>query len=248
MTKETLSKMGLTPYESSCYAALIKNGNIGGKEIARLSGVPPTSVYRNLESLKEKGLIAILQKEPMIYHAIEPSLAIKEYVERKNSEMKSVAEEAIKEIESLKKTEIVQKEEQPISVLMGKSQSYNIGIDLVKTTKKEMLIIGRGEKPGIFELSKQLKHAVKRGVDVKFITSAYQENKEIYDRLKSTGINVRSLNINITMLIMDGVESQLVSKKPSTKEERFAIHIIDKDFSNPLREYFLSLWKRATVI
>ena len=63
MTEEILRKLGLSPYESKCYMALVSHGNLGGKEIAKLSSVPPTSVYKNLESLKEnhKNLSDILK-------------------------------------------------------------------------------------------------------------------------------------------------------------------------------------------
>ena len=77
---EKLRKLGLSPYESKCYLALVKQGNLLGKEIAEKSGVPPTSVYRNLETLQKRGLVQIVQKEPFVYQAVEPEIALPAYV------------------------------------------------------------------------------------------------------------------------------------------------------------------------
>ncbi len=248
MAEEILRKLGLSPYESKCYMVLVSRGNLGGKEIAKLSGVPPTSVYKNLESLKERGLIVVLQKDPMVYQAIEPSVALKEFIEKENLERGQLVQKCCQDLENLKKEQPIKSAEKVFSVLLGKNQSYKIGIGLVSNAKKEMFIIGRGERPGIFDFSKQIIHAVKRGVEVNFITTAYEENPDIYKRLKDAGVKVKKLNSDITLLIKDGEESQIVTKKPGTKEERFALHVVDSSLSKALREYYLSLWKKATII
>ena len=248
MTEEILRKLGLSPYESKCYMALVSHGNLGGKEIAKLSSVPPTSVYKNLESLKEKRLVVILQKDPMVYHAIEPSVALKEFIEKGNLERCQLVEKCCQDLENLKKEQPVKSAEKVFSVLIGKNQSYKVGINIVASAKKEMLVIGRGERPGIFELSKQLIHSVKKGVDVRFITTGYEDNLEVYKKLKSVGIKIKKMNSDMTLLIKDGEEAQIVTKKHGTKEERFALHVVDSSLAKALREYYLSLWKRAQLV
>ncbi len=245
MEIDKLRKLGLSPYEAKCYLALAAHGILPAKEIAKKSGVPPTSVYRNMESLKERGLVTPLQKEPLVYQILDPSVAIKELMRLHAEELDKIAEKTICEMKALKTPPAI-KEEQIVSI--GKAQSYKTGIELVKSAKQEMFIVGRGEKPGLIELSQQLMWAVRRGVDVKFITSSYEENKDIYSRLKKSGVKVKTLSINVTLLVMDSKESVIVIKAPQLKEERFALKISDQDFSRSLREYFLTLWKRAIPI
>ena len=75
-----IEKLGLSPYESKCYLTLVKYGNLSGKEIAKHSSVPPTSVYRNLEALQRKGFVQIIQKEPLMYQIVDPDIAIHSYI------------------------------------------------------------------------------------------------------------------------------------------------------------------------
>ena len=86
MNLNNLQKWGLSPYEAKCYYTLLTYGNLIGKEIAKYSNVPPTSVYRNLESLKEKGFVQIIQKEPLTYQAVDPKIAIASFSEKKENE------------------------------------------------------------------------------------------------------------------------------------------------------------------
>lgn len=74
-----LKELGLSQYESRCYRVLIRYGTLIGKDIASKSGVPPTSVYRNLESLQKKGFVQLLQKEPRVYQAVDPETAVSSY-------------------------------------------------------------------------------------------------------------------------------------------------------------------------
>ena len=72
MEIKNLQKLGLSDYESKCYLTLIKYGNLLGKELAKKSGVPPTSIYRNLDSLRHKGFVQIIQKKPLAFQTVEP--------------------------------------------------------------------------------------------------------------------------------------------------------------------------------
>jgi len=242
-----LQKLGLSPYEAKSYVALLKHGSMGGKEIAKKSGVPPTSVYRNLESLREKGFVQLLQQEPLVYRAVEPEIALTHYVNFKKVLLEEVETEAIKELNQIKETGRIDKKEEVLEVYSGREQSYEIGKRLIMEAKKEFLMIGRGEKQSIIDLIQDLKPAVAREVEVRFIITTFDENKELIQLLKDEGIKIKYFPLhNFSMLIKDGEESQLVVKKE--KEKRIVLKIMNKDLSQAHVDYFNSIWKKATPV
>jgi sugar-specific transcriptional regulator TrmB len=52
-----LQELGLLPAESQVYLALVRNGALGGRAIASVTGFPRSSVYFTLNSLHDKGLV-----------------------------------------------------------------------------------------------------------------------------------------------------------------------------------------------
>jgi len=244
-----LQKLGLSPYEAKCYVALLKYGRMGGKETAKKAGVPPTSVYRNLESLREKGFVQLLQQEPLVYRAVEPGIALTHYVNFKKILLEEVENEAIKELNLIKDKEAgwVDKREEVLEVYSGREQAYAIGKRLINESKKEFLMIGRGEKQSIIDLIPDLKSAVAKEVEVRFIITTYDENKELIQLLKDEGIKIKYFPLhNFSLLIKDGEESQIVLKRE--KEKRIVLKIMNKDLSQAHVDYFNSIWKKATPV
>lgn len=246
---EKLKKLGLSPYESKCYLALVKYGNLLGKDIAKKSGVPPTSVYRNLETLQKRGLVQMVQKEPLIYQAVDPEIAIKTYVKSQKENLDTLQENTINELVSIKKTGIIEKIEEVLEVYSGREQSYNLGKKLIQQSKKEFLILGRGTKKSILDILHTLKSASKRNVNCKLIITTYDKNGELIEELKKSKIKVKYLPLTgFSLLIKDREESQIVIKNEKLKEERIVLNIKSKDLSQAHAHYFDSIWKKATII
>ena len=240
-----LQKLGLSPYEAKCYVALLKYGNLGGKELAKKSHVPPTSVYRNLESLREKGFVQLLQKEPLIYQAVNPEIALTHYVNFKKVLLEEVEGEALSELNEIKKVN-VEKKEEVLEIYSGREQAYTIGKRLIKESKKEFLLIGRGSKQSIIDLIHELKSAIERNVKVKFIMTTLDNNKKLIQLLKDEKISVKYYPLqNFSLLVKDGEVSQIVVKR---SKERIIMKIKNKDLSQAHQHYFNSIWRKATPL
>jgi len=67
-----LQLLGLTPYEAKAYLGLVKNGPLGGTELAFLSHVPRSKLYGALHRLKRKGLIHLTPSIPETFTAVSP--------------------------------------------------------------------------------------------------------------------------------------------------------------------------------
>jgi HTH-type transcriptional regulator, sugar sensing transcriptional regulator len=223
-----LRELGLSEYEARCYLALVRFGDLSGKEVARHASVPPTSVYRNLDGLVGKGLVVVLNKDPLLYHAPDPSITVEGYADDRRKEIDIATASAVSWLRSLKKGKRAS-EEEVISTFYGKKQAYASGVQLIKNTKNEYLALGRGEKPVLYDYAHELMKAAKRGVAVKFLTTAYAENKDVYDNLKKHGVLVRSIKVKLTLVVSDS-------------------SVKDRDFAKANREYFLNLWKKGSII
>jgi sugar-specific transcriptional regulator TrmB len=245
MNIEKLKKLGLSPYEAKCYLALLIHGNLLGKEIAKHSGVPPTSVYRNLESLTKRGFIQIIQKDPFVYQAISPEIAISSHVKSQKEKLEELENNTIDELKSIKK-QIVEKREEVLEVYSGRTQAYKIGNKLIKKSEKEMLLIGSGNKQSVIDIIHSLKDAVKRGVNCKFIATLYEDNVPLLLEMKKSGIKVKHYPIkNFSMLIKDRSESMTALKQV---KNRVVLNVRDKDLSLAYAHYFDSIWRKSTPV
>ena len=67
-----LQLLGLTPYEAMAYLGLVKNGPLGGSELAFLSHVPRSKLYGVLRLLRRKGLVHLTPSIPETFTAVSP--------------------------------------------------------------------------------------------------------------------------------------------------------------------------------
>ena len=246
---EKLRKLGLSHYESKCYLALVKQGNLLGKEIAEKSGVPPTSVYRNLETLQKRGLVKVVQKEPLVYQAVEPEIALPAYVQSQQEELAKIQEQTISDLTSIRKTGVIEKQEDVLEVYSGRKQSYELGKKLIQQSKKEFLLVGRGTQQSILDLIHTLKAAIKRGVTCKCIITTHDENKGLIEELQHAGVKIKYNPLRgFSLLIKDREESQIVIKDDKLKEERIVLNIKNKDLSEAHAHYFDSIWRKSTPL
>ena len=249
MDINNLQKLGLSPYEAKCYYTLLVYGNLIGKEIAKHSNVPPTSVYRNLESLKEKGFVQIIQKEPLTYQAVDPKIAVASFSEKKEEELKQLKDDSIAQLSSIKKKPVLDKREEVLEVYQGRKQSYDLGKKLIQQSQKEFCLVGKGTSQSIIDLIHSLKAAVNRGVDCKFVVTTKMDNPELIEQLKNFGIKIKYFPLDgFSLLIKDQEESQIVIKDNKLKEERIVLRIKNLDLSKAHADYFSSLWKKATML
>ncbi|MEJ2053205.1 MAG: helix-turn-helix domain-containing protein [Calditrichaceae bacterium] len=62
-----MQSIGFSQYESRVYIALLKNANVTGYELAKLSGVPASKIYPILNRLIDKEIIQVIDTDPKKY-------------------------------------------------------------------------------------------------------------------------------------------------------------------------------------
>lgn len=75
---DELGEFGWSPNESRCYVALVEQGSMKAKQVARETGISRSKIYEPLGILEEKGYVRIVDQNPQIYAAQNPQFVIKE--------------------------------------------------------------------------------------------------------------------------------------------------------------------------
>ena len=91
-----LQLLGLTPYEAKAYLGLVKNGPLGGTELAFLSHVPRPKLYGALRRLKRKGLVHLTPSIPETFTAVSPFTVL-------NAKAREIADQAASVLEVVQK-------------------------------------------------------------------------------------------------------------------------------------------------
>ena len=78
-----LQQLGLNAYEARSYLVLIGHPRFKALELAARSYVPRQKIYEVLDSLVEKGFAQVVQEKTKLFSAIEPTIAIPSYLDRR---------------------------------------------------------------------------------------------------------------------------------------------------------------------
>lgn len=83
-----LQQIGLNAYEARAYMVLIGHPKFKALELAARSNVPRQKIYEVLDSLAEKGFAQVVQEKTKLFSAIEPGLAIPNYIARRDDQLR----------------------------------------------------------------------------------------------------------------------------------------------------------------
>ncbi len=82
-----LKQIGLNAYEARSYLVLMGHPRFKALELAARAHVPRQKIYEVLDSLLEKGFAQMVQERTKLFSAVEPSLAVPSYLERRTRTM-----------------------------------------------------------------------------------------------------------------------------------------------------------------
>jgi len=179
--KEFLNKLkdfGLNSYEAKLWTALLSRGVATAGELSDIANVPRSRSYDVLESLERKGFVVMKLGKPIKYIAVPPT----EVVERVKKNMKEDAEERVRRLEDLKKTEV-----------LGELQSlHTTGIDLVEPTDMSGSLRGRHNLYSHIEtVLKNAQKSVTIMTTSQGLMRKVEGLKPVFDKLKKKGVKIR---------------------------------------------------------
>lgn len=240
-----LVKLGFSKQEAQIYLVLVREGVLPAKEIALRMKILPHAVYRIIRKLESKKLITIISSSPLSFYVLPPKLALSSYVKERSIMM----EKEIKEISLGLQSNKTYSNPTSIDVITGKQKMFSVSEEMIRNSKKEVLIISIGE-PSTTDLILANKRAIERGVVVRFIAHKHdKENQEYLKNLEKNGFDIRHFpDWGFHMVIIDGERSLLAVNNPEKSDDRVTIKIFSQGLSKAFRDYFYSVWEKAVKI
>ncbi len=179
---EFLSKLrryfSLNLYEVKIWTALLSRGVSTAGELSDIANVPRSRSYDVLESLEKKGFVVMKLGKPIKYIAVSPN----EVVERVKKNMRTDAEEKVKRLDNLKKTEVINE----LNTL------HTQGVELVEPTDLAGSLRGRHNLYNHIELT--MKNAEK-SITLVTTTQGFLRKveglKPTFEKVKKRGVKIR---------------------------------------------------------
>ncbi|MFW9992525.1 MAG: TrmB family transcriptional regulator [Candidatus Odinarchaeota archaeon] len=259
-----LERYGLTNYEFAVYKTLLHQGACDAKELSDNSKVPTGRIYDVAASLESKGLIEIQKySRPKLYSPVDPSIAMKNLLERKKDELETLTENALVVEDELK----AYHRTTPSESLFWKIGIGGEAIDRynarLKETRNEILFYGEffETRPSVYakEILEELDtfaELQERGVTLKILmglkdSESLQELMELIlpflDRLDFDKMEVKlTKTITNPFVVMDGEKVLIKIKNPANLAEYFAsIYVWQRKFATELSLKFQEMWSKS---
>ena len=132
MLHETLKEhVGLSQYEAEVYLALVRGGTQTMTDLAETSEVPKQRVYDTVSSLRDEGLVEVIDDYPRKAYAVDPSEAIGQVQEQ--------LERAEEELEKFHET--VETVESGVALFKSESTIQKYVTDLISTAERDILLL-----------------------------------------------------------------------------------------------------------
>lgn len=167
---EVLGKVGLTQYEARAYIALVARGVGDAATLASAAGIPRTSAYKVLESLAAKGYAKPTGGKPILFRPTPPFDVAES--------LKGAIQEVFERLANLHRVVAEHGEPQLVYLLSGREKVIQKIGELLDQSTRTFILTTPGVAEVRDELGKKFQHAVKRGVQVTFVTAPLQRVPE----------------------------------------------------------------------
>ena len=193
---DVLGKVGLTRYEARAYIALVARGVGDATSVATAAGIPRTSAYKVLESLAGKGYAQPTGGKPILFRPTPP-LDVAD-------SLKGAIQEVFEKLATLHRVVAEHGEPQLVYLLSGREKVVGKIGELLDQSSRTYILTTSQIADLRDDLGKKIQHAVKRGVQVTFVTAPLQRVPE--------GVEyVPRENLRATEVLADGEHALLAA-------------------------------------
>jgi len=180
--EEFLTKLrryfGLNLYEVKIWTALLSRGVSTAGELSDIANVPRSRSYDILESLEKKGFVVMKLGKPIKYIAVPP----KEVVERVKKNMRTEADDKVKRLEGLKKTDVIHE----------LNSLHTQGVELIEPSDLSGSLKGRHNLYNHLELTiRNAEKTVTIMTTSRGLIRKVEGLKPVFEQIKKRGVKVR---------------------------------------------------------
>ena len=247
MDTKILQNIGLTDGEVRVYLALIELGPSTSGPIVDKSKVSSSKIYNILERLMQKGLVSYIVKKKTRYYQAEDPIKIKEYVIRKEEEIKKQKEDIDKLIPSIQLKRNLEKNKSEVQVYKGFKGVQTITEHIYSKLKRGDTWYNIGvpsyqeEKYHDYWHKDHLRR-IKAGIKCKMLFNPATPTETIKQRNSYKDCEARHMPISVEtpswILIYDSVTVIILPGNEPT-----AIEIDNKEITDSFKQYFDAFWK-----
>ena len=249
--------LGLTPYESRAYIAILLHGPLSPGGVNQKSGIPRPRTYDVLNSLVGKGLLVERPGRPRMYVAVDPRVGLEKLVTdlkrkmlRELEEKKKIADTLIsilaKHHDRNRKIGVI---EERVWVTKRDRALIAMYSEAIRNIKEEVVIASSATIPPEKEILNAVKQALKKKKIVRVIRPTIfqltgEEAKE-YEELIKLGVQIKYLDYEgLTFAVFDRKETVLwMPPYPS----QFTVWINLPALAVILYNHFEELWEKGEV-
>jgi len=247
-------ELGLTPYESKAYIALLLHGPLSPQGVNQKSGIPRPRTYDVLNSLVGKGLLMEQPGRPTMYAAVAPQVGLEKMMMELERKMLGQLEEKRKTAERLSsslsklhnKSREVAVEEERVWVTRRDSAFIVRYCEAIRNIDEEFVVATPDTNPPEKEVLEAVKNVLKKDKSVRVVRQITpqwtREQLDEYEELIRLGDQVRYLKYDgLRFAIFDKKDTVLVL--PPQRGSQFAVWMSLPSLATILYEHFEELWK-----
>lgn len=240
---------------------IIENNALTASEIAKLSEIPQGRVYDVLDSLSKKGFCYVIAGSKKRYQAVNPEIAFKGYIEKKQEEVQSTI--ALKEqfktfYDQNKSTNNPIDYFQLLTSKQSQIEKFDHLINISSTklysfNKKPYATGFNRSKDQIINASAPLRATLERGTCVRAIFEEEDEDnwesfKVMIDYYHSLGEEVRIIKqLPMKMLLADNSTAMISLQTRSEQKFNVTSMVVEHtDLTQGLMDLFEFYWQQAT--
>ncbi len=236
----SLRRLDLNQYEAMTYYALTLSGECTAGELAANSKVPRPRGYDVLNSLAEKGFVAISPSRPVRYRAVPLSEAVKtlrkkraDELSREMAAIESIAGDLSNKLSGLS-SEGRTGPGDAVWTLRGRSAIYSRMAEMLEAAKQHVVIstTPAGLARKLSEHDKILEKARSRGVKVHIMAPV---TKEKISELSRVAHKVHSLQLPTRMVVADDQALLFLTGEDAEPEDELGVWIHNPHVASTLR-------------
>lgn len=249
---DTLKELGLTTVQSKTYLALVKTDKSTIKEIANLSQVPRTDLYRSIQELENRGLVDRILSKPTQFRAIPLDECIELLYQRILTKNRELKKKVFKLQSSLRNGKNYGTSELSSSeyVLVPKSRAIEKIRKAIHATEATLDVVSSWERfsSAMFTFAHELENAWGRGVKCRFVVEKpgssetlanvlepHQKNRQCRFRFIPTSPQT-------VVSLYDEKEVIIIEKPTASLKESSILWSNNKSLISMAQEFFEILW------
>lgn len=261
---EELKGFGLSTYEASAYALLLRLGTADASLVAQKASIPFGRVYDVLNSLVERGLLTLHEGRPKQYRAVQPRVAMSILLGQRKRELDDRYAELTRLASDLEKRLSPKVKKDPssfYSASVGEEESRAFLVEKLAEASRSMDVNLEVQPydPQDKDLFDALVAAVDRGVQTRILVREADIpnilDSPLNDVIARTMLPHLGKRLHVRVMegeqvpfaVVDGEKAIIGVKNPVDPRVYFAtVYIWDPKFAHELALRFEELWKGAT--